>query len=106
MCLDSSKTAHGIRVAVPVNPAAIISIQPVDHGSLDGAVLGIYRHKNRQNDKYLNILYCNLSENCIVLTPGEIIAQGSMCSVEKTPKNVVINAVKPGIKSKTNCGLI
>jgi hypothetical protein len=24
-----------------------------------------------------------------------------MCLVEKTPKNVVINAVKPGIKSKT-----
>jgi len=41
-----------------------------------------------------------LSENCIVLTPGEVVVHGSMCSVEKTPKDVVINAVKPGIKSK------
>ena len=73
----------------------------MEEGSLDGAVSGIYRHKNLQKDKYLNILYCNLSENCIVLTPGEIIAHGSMCSVKKTPKNVVINAVKPGFKSKT-----
>ena len=97
--LIPAKTAHGIKVAVPMNPAAIINIQPVDDGSLDGAVSGIYRHKNRQNDKYLNILYCNLSENCIVF--GEVIAHGSMCLVEKTPKDVVINAVKPGIKSKT-----
>jgi len=39
-----AKTAHKIRVAVPVNPAAIINIQPVNDGSLDGAVSGIYRH--------------------------------------------------------------
>ena len=32
--------------------------------------------------------------------PGEVIAHGSMCFVEKTEKAVIINSVTPGIKSR------
>ena len=39
-----------------------------------------------------------MTENCIVLAPGEIIANGSMCSVEKTEKPVIDMVSPLGLK--------
>ncbi len=41
----------------------------------------------------------NLLENCVILTPGEIITNGSMCCFVKIDK-LVINAVKSNVNNK------
>ena len=53
----------------------------------------MYKHKTHEKDKLLTILYFNLNETDLILTPGQIIAHGSMCSVQKSKS--VINVVKP-----------
>ena len=60
----------------------------------------VYRHKTQEKDKFLTILYSNLSENSVILTPGEMIAHGLMCSAGRVNKPV-LNAVKPNVNSKT-----
>ena len=99
--LVPAKTAKGVEVTVPLNPADYVTVYPVNESDISGAVSGIYRHKTQQKKaKYLTILYTNLSENNIVLTPGEIIGHGSMCSEVKKIKPV-INIVKPAHKDKS-----
>ena len=78
-----------------------INIQPINNGNLDETVSGLYRHKTQEKAKYLTILYCNLSENYIVWTPGEIIAHVDQCVPSKKTEKPIINAVRNGIKSKT-----
>ena len=50
--------------------------------------------------KFLTISYANLSKNSVILTPGEMIAHGLMCSAGRVNKPV-LNAVKPNVNSKT-----
>ena len=63
---------------------------------LDGALPAVYRHKTQQKDKSLFILYANLSERDIVISPNQLIAYGSMIFEDK-PKQM-INVVNKGVK--------
>jgi len=78
------KTAQGIEVKIPLNPASCLNIQPTKDSDLNGAVAGVYKHKTQDKAKYLTILYTNLSENPIILTPGVVCAHTTMCKEEKT----------------------
>lgn len=60
----------------------------------------MYRHKTQAKAKYVTILYTNLSKNNIIITPGQILAHGSMCCSWKKDKSL-INAVKTENKNKT-----
>ena len=86
-------------MTVPLNPAANLAVCSVNESDLTGAVTGVYRHKTQAKAKYVTILYTNLSKNNIIITPGEIITHGSMCTVEKKDKSL-INAVKTENKNK------
>ena len=63
---------------VPVNPASLINVQPLDEGLLDGALPAVYRHKTQQKDKSLVIIYTNLSEKVIIISPNQLIAHSFM----------------------------
>ena len=91
------RTTHAVEVHVPVNPSSLINVQPVDDDQLDGALPAVYRHKTQQKDKSLFILYTNLSEKDVVISPNQLIAYGSMIFEEK-PKQT-INVVKKGVKN-------
>ena len=72
------KTTQEVKVHVPVNPASLINVQPLDEGLLDGALPAVYRHKTQQKDKSLVIIYTNLSEKVIIISPNQLIAHSSM----------------------------
>ena len=52
---------------VPVNPASLINVQPLDEGLLDGALPAVYRHKTLHKDKSLVIMYTNFSDQDIII---------------------------------------
>ena len=81
-----AKTARGINVHVPINPAEHVAIHLVQDDQLDGAVPAVYKHKNQQKAKCLTILYVNLNENDLTISKGQLVGHGSMCS-EKSPVN-------------------
>ena len=58
----------------------------------------MYRLKKQDKAKYLTILYTNLSKNNIILTLGKIIANGSICTIEKK-RNLCKSAC--GVKCKS-----
>lgn len=89
-----AKTARGINVQVPLNPADHVAIHPVQDDHLDGAVPAVYKHKNMQKAKFLSILYVNLNEIDITISKGQLVGHGSMCSEKKSSKPMV-NVVKP-----------
>ena len=89
-----AKTARGINVHIPINPAEHVAIHPVQDDQLDGAVPAVYKHKNMQKAKCLSILYVNLNEVDITISKGQLVGHGSMCSEKKSSKPVV-NVVKP-----------
>ena len=89
-----AKTARGINVQVPLNPADHVAIHPVQDDHLDGAVPAVYKHKNMQKAKCLSILYVNLNEIDITISKGQLVGHGSMCSEKKSSKPVV-NVLKP-----------
>ena len=93
------KTTQGIEVKFPLNPASCLNIQPTNDSDLSGAVAGVYKHKTQEKAKYLTILYTNLSDNPIILTPGVVCAHATMCKEEKST-NVKMTAVNPNIKTK------
>ena len=76
--LQLKKTTQEVKVHVPVNPASLINVQPLDEGLLDGALPAVYRHKTQQKDKPLVIIYTNLSEKVIIISPNQLIAHSSM----------------------------
>ena len=67
-----------------------------DEGLLDGALPVVYRHKTQQKDKSLVIMYTNLSEKDVIISPNQLIAHGSMIFENKTKP--VVNVVKKGVK--------
>ena len=89
-----AKTAKGINVHVPINPAGHMAIHPVQDNQLDGAVPAVYKHKNLQKAKCLTILYVNLNETDLIISKGQLVGHGSMCSEKKSSKPVV-NVLKP-----------
>ena len=88
-----------IHVSVPLNPAATINIQLVNNGNLNGAVLGLYRHKTQQKNKCLTILNCTCERITLFYQQGKLMQW--ICSIEKTEKAVIINSVTLVFKSKT-----
>ena len=54
------KTTQAVECNVPVNPASLINIQPLDEELLDGALPAVYCHKTQHKDKSLVIMYTNL----------------------------------------------
>ena len=56
----------------------------------------MYRHKTQQKDKSLVIMYTNLSEKDVIISPNQLIAHGSMIFENKTKP--VVNVVKNGVK--------
>ena len=89
------KTTKAVEVNVPVNPASFINVQPLDDELLDGALPVVYRHKTQQKDKSLIIVYTNLSDKDVIISPNQLIAHGSMISENKTKP--VINVVNNGV---------
>jgi len=81
---------------VPVNPASFINIQPLDEGLLDGALPAVYRHETQHKDKSLVIMYTNLSDQDVIISPNQLIANGSMIFENKSKP--VVNVVKKGVK--------
>ena len=67
------KTTQAVEVHVPVSPGSLINVQP-----LDGALPAMYCHKTQQKDKSLVIMYTNLSEKEIIISPTQLTAHGSM----------------------------
>ena len=61
------KTTQAVEVNVPVNPASLINVQPLDEGLLDGALPAVYRHKTLHKDKSLVIMYTNFSDQDIII---------------------------------------
>ena len=61
---------------------------------LNGAVPAVYKHKNMQKAKCLSILYVNLNDRDVIVSKGQLVGHGSMCSEKKSSKPVV-NVVKP-----------
>ena len=90
------QTTRAIEVNVPVNPASFINVQPLDEELLDGALPVVYRHKTQQKDKSLIIVYANLSDKDVIISPNQLIAHGSMISENKTKP--AINIVNKGVK--------
>ena len=64
--------------------------------SFNGALTVVYRHKTQQKDKSLVIMYLNLSDRDVIISPNQLIAHGSMISENKTKP--VINVVNKGVK--------
>ena len=77
------KTTQGLEVKIPLYPASCLNIQPTNDSDLNSAVVGVYKHMTQEKAKYLTILYTNLSENSIILTPGIVCAHATMCKEEK-----------------------
>ena len=90
------RTTKTVEVNVPVNPASFINVQPLDDELLDGALPVVYRHKTQQKDKSLIIVYTNLSDKDVVISPNQLIAHGSMIFENKTKP--VVNVIKKGVK--------
>ena len=68
------KTTQAVEVHVPVNPSSLINVQPLDEEQLDGALPAVYRHKTQQKDKSLFIMYTNLSDKDVIISPNQLIA--------------------------------
>ena len=81
---------------MPVNPASLINVQPLDKGLLDGALPAVYHHKTLQKDKSLVIMYTNLSDQDIIILPNQLIGHGFMLFENKSKP--VVNVVKKGVK--------
>ena len=81
---------------MPVNPASLINVQPLDKGLLDGALPAVYKHKTLSKDKSLCIMYVNLSDQDLVISPNQLISHGSMLFESKSKSKV--NVVKQGVK--------
>ena len=81
---------------VPINPASFIKLQPLDEGVLDGALPAVYRHKTQHKDKSLVIMYTNLSEQDIVISPNQLIGHGSMIFEHKSKPDM--NVVKKWVE--------
>ena len=90
------KTTQALEVNLPVNPASLINVQTLEEGLLDGALPAVYRHKTLQKDKSLVIMYTNLSEQDIIISPNQLIGHGSMLFENKSKLDV--NIVKKGVK--------
>ena len=60
------------------------------------ALPAVYRHKTQHKDKSLVSMYTNLSDKDIVISPNQLIANGSMIFEEKAKPNV--NIVKKGVR--------
>ena len=90
------KTTQAVECNVPVNPASFINIQPLDEGLLDGALPAVYRHETQHKDKSLVIKYTNLSDQDVIISPNQFIANGSMNFESKSKP--VVNVVKKGVK--------
>ena len=82
------QTTKAIEVNVPVNPASLINVQPLDEELLDGALPVVYRHKTQQKDKSLVIMYANLSDKDVIISPNQLIAHGSMISESLTNQHL------------------
>ena len=63
---------------MPVNPASLINVQPLEDRLLDGALPAVYKHKTQDKDKSLVIMYANLYEQDIIISPNQLIGYGSM----------------------------
>jgi len=50
------------------------------------------RKLNKTKKRFITILNANLEENSIILTPGEIIVQGLMCSVGNLIKQLLMQS--------------
>ena len=83
-----AKTARGINVHIPLNPADHVAIHPVQDDQLDGAVPAVYKHKNMQKAKCLTILYVNLNDSDLTISKGQLVGHGSMCSVNRNSRNI------------------
>ena len=66
------QTTKAIEVNVPVNPASLINVQPLDEELLNGALPVVYRHKTQQKDKSLIIMYANLSDKDFIISPNQL----------------------------------
>ena len=75
---------------------ANLNNRPVDDELLDRALPAVYRHKTLHKDKSLVIMYTNLSDKDIVISPNQLIGHGSMLLDNKSKPN--INVVKKGVK--------
>ena len=64
------KTTQAVEVKVPVNPASLINVQPLDDELLDGALPAVYKHKTQHKDKSLVVMYINLSDQDIIISPN------------------------------------
>ena len=76
---------------MPINPASLINMQPLDEGLLDGALPAVYLHKDKS---LMSIMYTNLSDQDIVISPNQLIGHGSMLFENKSKPNK--NVVKKG----------
>jgi len=81
---------------VPVNPASLINVQPLDEGLLDGALLTVYKHRTQHKDKSLVIVYINLSDQDLIISPNQLIGHGLMLFESKAKSKV--NDIKQGVK--------
>ena len=81
---------------MPVNPASLINVQPLDEGLLDGSLPAVYRHKTQHKDKLLVNMYTNLSDKDVIISPNQLLAHGSMIFENKSKP--VVNVVKKGVK--------
>ena len=88
--------SQAIKVKVPVNPASLINVQPLKEGLLDGALPAVYKHKTQSKDKSLCIMYVNLSDKYLIISPNQLIGHGSMLLQSKSKPKV--NVVKQGVK--------
>ena len=90
------KTTQAVEVNVPVNPASLINMQPLDEGLLEGALPAVYKHRTQHKDKSLVIMYANLSDKDLVISPNQLIGHGSMLFESKSKSKV--NVIKKGVK--------
>ena len=61
-----------------------------------GATAGVYKLKKKQHSRTLLIIFANLSEEQLILSPGQLVAEAEMCVVnEKSKSKCKINILSP-----------